>query len=114
MLPIKKLAIKPKKIITPNRIITNGWSSSKSPYSNQQQHHLQVKIPKLAVDAFAESQDIDVSLGSGLLVYNNLAAKKRYSSIYAKANQNTADINSQNSYLDNEEEVTYTNLNSAI
>ena len=59
-----------------------GWSASaQSPMAAQKQHHLKVKIPKITVDM--ESQEVDLGFNA---LRNHLAHKKRYSSIYSKAN----------------------------
>ena len=78
--PAKKLSIRPKNTISPD---FRDDQSCISPRSNQKQHHLQVKIPKLKA---GEMQPHEVDLGfANFRLPNNLSAKKRYSSIYSKA-----------------------------
>ena len=79
----KKLSIRPKKVTSPEIVSMKGWSSSaQSPnQAAQKQHHLKVKIPKITVDM--ESQEVDLGFNA---LRNHLAHKKRYSSIYSKAN----------------------------
>lgn len=46
----KKFMVKPKNVISPEVISMRGWSSISPNSPNNQQHHLQVKIPKLAMN----------------------------------------------------------------
>ena len=77
----KKLSIRPKNVFSPSE--SRDDSSTISPRSNQKQHHLQVKIPKLKAGDL-QPQEVDLGF-TNLRLPNNLAAKKRYSSIYSRA-----------------------------